>query len=224
MQSENNREPHQRKTINKSAQQMRQQPKQLSNNQTMQQQKQQQHSEQRGATDHDNGQGEQAQSQLNQIDSKDQDTQQQIRQSGGTKKQNQSNEEPKDEAVVFAEHIQVNFEDVSQYTFGFFEEPKNLTKSNEIFIANNSQKQTSPSNQVQKQLKASPNSEQRSYKYNDNIDPNSFNYKQILCNLVEFHCHGEYLSCRTNLSYQRDFSQFNSLLTNINPSFYLQTK
>lgn len=95
-----------------------------------------------------------------------------------------------DAVVTFADHIRVNEEDIGQYTFGFFDEQlgnqvnhNKSTKSNQNSLAtNHSYKQTNQMVQKQKpkHSKASPNSEKKRYKFNDNIDANSFNYNQIL--------------------------------------------
>lgn len=98
-----------------------------------------------------------------------------------------------DEAVVtFAEHIRISDDDVNgQYTFGFFDEQrqqtnsqskptKTTTKHNENSPVSNSKLNQNGQKHKLKHPRASLNSEQKRYKFNDNIDANSFNYHQIL--------------------------------------------
>lgn len=101
-----------------------------------------------------------------------------------------------DTVVTFAGHIRVNDDQAGQYTFGFFdeqpisqEESSNRVKSNESQQENIKQTKVLSQKPELKHLKASPNSEEKCYKSNDNIDANSFNYHQIL----EFISTGEYL-------------------------------
>lgn len=101
--------------------------------------------------------------------------------------------EKQDEAVVtFAEHIRISDDDVSdKFVFGFFDEKRqqtgNQSKATKTTMKHNENSPVSniKSNQVGqkhklKHPKASLNSEQKRYKFNDNIDANSFNYHQIL--------------------------------------------
>lgn len=108
-------------------------------------------------------------------------------------------------AVTFAEHIRISDDDVKgRYVFGFFDEQRqqqsgNQAKPNKTTIKHNENSPFNNSNQAGqkhklKYPKASLNSEQNRYKFNDNIDANSFNYHQIL----------EFIS---NCKYQRNLSK-----------------
>lgn len=120
-----------------------------------------------------------------------QQSQQQPKQPLASQQPIQGSQQQQQPAVTFADHIKVRSEDVSQYTFGFFDDqptPSQQTKlitTNHNSHANNSRKQPSQflqseHKQKPKQVKASPNSEENCYKTKDNFDVNSFNYEQIL--------------------------------------------
>lgn len=99
--------------------------------------------------------------------------------------QQQEETGPLDAVVTFADHIRPDDDNVDKrYTFGFFEEQHttNLDESDKPIMKHNEKHKSNPVGQKHKMkhIKASLNSDQKRYKFNDNIDATSFNYHQIL--------------------------------------------
>lgn len=194
IQSDNSRENNHHKGTakpNQQFQQQQQQPKQTHTNQPARQQQQTQQQQHRRIVP--------PTSQQNQQSPKQQTPQQPQQQKQNQTKPiqiSQSIQENQQQAVVFANHIQVRDDDNRQYVFGFFDEqgtqnqPENATKSefkiinlNQNSQNNNSRKPPSSTQpetrQKMKQLKPSPFSEV-TRKPIDKIDVNSFNFDDIL--------------------------------------------